>query len=96
MEIENKFLREKGSLAVHIPPIANLQHQDAQCSILDIGDDAVVTDAVFPEFTQRRATGLSSLASSFRAASSNSIRQTKMALHIFNGVRLRATGAHIH
>ncbi len=43
----------------------------------------------------RRATGLSSLASSFRAASSNSIRQAKAALYIVNGVRLRAASAHV-
>jgi hypothetical protein len=39
----------------------------------------------------RRATGLSSLARSFFAESSNSINQAKLALHFFQGVRLAMT-----
>ena len=39
---------------IHIPPVAELDHQDAQRAVVDVADQPVITHSIPPEGPQRR------------------------------------------
>ena len=45
------------SPVVHFFPVANPNHENDQLIVVEVTDDAVVTDAVLPEFTERTLEG---------------------------------------
>lgn len=44
--------RRSLQLSVHLAPVADLDHQDAQGAVLDTADDAAIAHPVLPELTQ--------------------------------------------
>ena len=42
------------SSAIHLSPVANSNDENTKAVIFDAGDDAVITDTVFPEFPEFR------------------------------------------